>query len=554
MPRPHMLRRLAVTAVASATALAGVVTQASAAGPSSPRTDAQRSHHATLKAGSNLVTAAADLTVAQVLAQVNADRARYGVPAAALDTANTAALNAHAHYVALNAGVDDDLSTEESFRSGYTAAGAEVAPYTSVQQSSTWQAALSGWLSDPFFRDVELLDQTTRTIGFGSDGNVRLYMVTSSGEAPTGYPRTYPAGWGNTELVNGAPWIAADYGCSGKGFPVSATFDYLTYGQATAVSGVLYADGSPVATCVMNPAGLTSGQAAIMPVEPLKPGTHYTGSITATLEVLAGGTKQVTQPIDFTTAAPATGIAGDQNGDGAADLFTVNNANELWFYKGSKTGAFGHGWKVGQGWGAFNWLALAGDVDKDGRSDLIGRTSDGKMYLYYSEGMGRLRAGGEVGHGWGGLSLLTVVGDMNNDGVRDLVGRTADGSLYRYNLGATITGGTRIGTGWNGMSSLIGLGSMNGDVYADVVAIRRDGTLYAYYAGPAGTIVSQAEVGHGWTGWTALFVPGDFNGDGQMDMTGRNPSNELHSYMRYGSRFSASVRAGSGFGSFRLFA
>ncbi|MEL4503698.1 FG-GAP-like repeat-containing protein [Luteococcus sp. H138] len=514
----------------------------------------RRAGAGTLHRGMVSAQASTDITPAAAVQRLNAHRARYGVKPIALDTSVTTALNNHGKYVNLNANTDEDFYSEESNLPGYTQSGAEIAPYTEAMSVGSLTATINGMISDPYLRTSLALDPTATRIGFGGYGQVRTVAMTFTGELPTGHPRSYPAGHNVTELRNQAPWLAST-GCSGTGFPITAAWDYGVYGAVSKVSGSLSADGVGVPTCVVPAEYMTEAAGALVPATTLKPGTHYTGQITATLGVLAGGSKTLTRTVEFTTASPATGVAGDQTGDRVADVYTVNAAGDLFLYKGRAGGRLGHGWKIGHGWGSTNWLSLAGDVNKDGRSDLLARRTDGSMWLYRSLGTGQFRAGTKVGKGWGALSALTVVGDMNGDRVTDLVGRTADGSLLRYNLSSTgITGPTTIGSKWNGMQYLIGPGSMNGDARADIVAVRKDGKLFAYASDARGRLTEGKEVGHGWTGWTALFIPGDLNADGRLDMIGRSPDGVLYSYLNKGGSWGPKVKAGTGFGGMRLMA
>lgn len=498
--------------------------------------------------------ASSDLTPATATSRLNSWRGQYGVTQVTYSSQDQAALNAHAKYVKLNWDTDEDLSTEEQGKPGYTEDGAAIAPYAFGTESATLSGALNAWISDPYTRDTQLLEQTVRSVAFGSYGSVRLFVVAATGDSPTGYPRSWPAGNNHTLLRNGANWLDEAYSCSGAGQPVSAQWDYMTFGQATATGGKLQMDGVTQPTCIVAPSANNAAGAAMVPNAALQPGRHYTGQLTATLAKLAGGSQAVVRNFEFTTAAPATSVAGDQSGDRVADIFAVNKAGDLYVYKGRSNGSVGHGWKVGHGWGGFNWISLAGDVNRDGRSDLIGRRSDGTLWLYQSLGMGSFANAKRVGTGWSGLSALTVVGDMNNDGVRDLVARTKSGDLLRYNLGTSVTGGTKIGHGWNGMTHLVGPGSMNGDRFDDIMAVRSDGKLFLYTSGAKSQITSTRQVGHGWQGWSALFIVGDVNGDGRLDMMGRSAAGELYSYRNNGTMWAPAVRAGSGWGNMKLLA
>ncbi|GAB2489301.1 hypothetical protein GCM10027030_24300 [Luteococcus sediminum] len=542
--------RLAAAAVLCLGLVTGATPAAAAPGtsedPRQARAEARMAQPVQVRA-----QATADMTPAQAIVTINAHRSRHGIQPVTLDTASTAALNAHAKYVQLNVD-DDDWYSQEQGMPGYTEAGAEIAQYAEVLPSVTLRGAVAQALSDPYLRESLLLDPTMQTIGFGGYSEVRTIVGRASGQAPTGYPRSHPAGANVTELRNSAPWLAGA-GCGGAGFPVTAAFDYMTYGDRVVSSGKLLADGVPVDVCQLPTMALGAAQVAMVPQQALRPGTHYSGSITATLERLDGGTQSLTQAVDFSTSSSASKVTGDQTGDGFADVLAVRNSGELYLYKGRGNGTLGHGWKVGRGWDAMNWIAVAGDLNGDGRSDLLARRTDGTLWLYQSRGMGTWQAGRQVGRGWGGLSVLTVVGDVDGNGRPDLVGRTATGDLLRYELGSTIRALGRLGRNWNGFTHLAGVGSLNGDASADILAIRSDGTLWAYYTS-AGKITSYRQAGRGWSGWTGLFVPGDLNGDGRLDMIGRNPAGELYSYLNRGSSFFPGTRAGYGWQDFRLLA
>ncbi|WP_420176908.1 FG-GAP-like repeat-containing protein [Luteococcus sp. OSA5] len=552
------VRRAALAAVMSIGLVAGPCLPAGAQPTEDvdPRQSPARSERLSVgmkRTGMVQAQATTDITPAAALARINAERARYGVAALTLDTAASSALDNHARYVSLNPGVADYYSEDESLP-GWTASGAEIAPYAEVIGVTTLRAAVDGMLSDPYLRDAMVLEETATTIGFGGHADVRTFVMRYTGENPKGYPRSYPTGNNFATLRNQAPWVSG-YGCAGTGTPISASFDYGTYGAVTSATGTLKADGATVEVCTLPAAGYREAGAAMVPRDALRPGTHYSGNFAVTMNLLAGGSKTVNQPVEFTTAAPATGVAGDQTGDRVADILAVNDQGELYLYKMRSNGTIGHGWKIGRGWGAFDWISLAGDVNKDGRSDLMGRRSDGTMWLYHSQGVGAFRAGIRVGHGWSGLDLMTMVGDMNADGTRDLVARAKDGDLLRYNLGvSSMSAAGRIGTGWGSMKHLVGVGSLNGDKYDDIVAVRNDGTLWAYYSGADARIKSSRRIGQGWQGWTQLFVVGDVNGDGRLDMVGRNPDNELYTYLNQGTGWSAGIKAGMRFGAFRLFA
>ncbi|MFI6640226.1 FG-GAP-like repeat-containing protein [Streptomyces sp. NPDC050504] len=94
--------------------------------------------------------------------------------------------------------------------------------------------------------------------------------------------------------------------------------------------------------------------------------------------------------------------AGDVTGDGVADVYAVDRADNLWRYAGAASGSLkprvlvaGGGWAKGR-----NAFVGAGDLNKDGVPDLVSRNAAGHLLRNYVTGAGALRPTVRIGAGW----------------------------------------------------------------------------------------------------------------------------------------------------------
>ncbi|MEU3605220.1 hypothetical protein AB0E83_07140 [Streptomyces sp. NPDC035033] len=172
-------------------------------------------------------------------------------------------------------------------------------------------------------------------------------------------------------------------------------------------------------------------------------------------------------------------IGGDKNGD----LVALDTAGVLWTYPGKGDGTFGTRVRVGGGWGVYTKLAGGSDWQTtDGAADLFAVDTAG--YLWYYRGTGdlakpyapRIRVGG----GWGVYNQITALGNVAGDGGGDLVARDKDGVLWLYKSnGYGFQARQRIGGGWNAFSQLVGAGDVDADGRPDLIAYGSGGT-YVY--------------------------------------------------------------------------
>lgn len=570
--RAHRFMTTAIGIIAATATALTMVVGAAAADPTSDPSEAdgsaspQRRIHAPLTPISEPDRSlSAQGPIDSAVAQLNLYRAKVGARSVVYDANLVSALKAHANYLELNK--NDPLlnpAKEVSGKPGYTAAGAEIAPFSLVSTGvKANMTAIDLWMMDPWERSARLLHPLTNGIAFAQTSTFLVAAVNFNNAAQQTWPQVFPAANNHAEMAfnsTAASYYASQ--CTQKpaiwGFPITAQWDHQTLGALSGVQASLYRDGVPVPFCLLSNRDHLDmdAQVVLMPTAPLVPGSYYSGRVTGTAAKKAGGTQAVSATISFTTYAQNR-VWGDQTGDHIGDLLGIDKNGDLRIYKGRKPGTFGAGWTVGPGWGSFTWFSHTPDINGDGRDELIGRRNDGNLYLYFGQGMGSYTAGKKVGSSWNGLDNITVVGDTNGDKLPEVVGignaGANAGKLFRYTLTTNgFVGATQIGKNWGGIKYTTSLGSFNSDGFADIIAVGDNGNLYVYYMAD-GKIIQAAQIGRGWSSFTALFSPGDLTGDGAPDLVGRNSAGTLYSYANQRGSFGGARQAGTGWNNFRLF-
>ena len=254
---------------------------------------------------------------------------------------------------------------------------------------------------------------------------------------------------------------------------------------------------------------------------------------------------------------PASGVFGDHDGDGVADIYVVNAQGQLELWKGSATSATLLGTR-GTALADVVAISQIGDWNGDSRSDALVRPADGNLWVYTSDASGGLVQYQQVGKNWQSMDIITYVGSLDGSSARYVVARNKDNHyLYRYTITSKgLTGSRIIGQNWDSMKFLFSVGDFNGDGLTDLMGIRAsDSTLWLYLGQKDGRIGHARQVGRHWNGFKAAFSPGDLNKDGRFDLIGVDGSGRMWGYLNNGKGgWSYQRQLADGFAADKLFA
>lgn len=227
-----------------------------------------------------------------------------------------------------------------------------------------------------------------------------------------------------------------------------------------------------------------------------------------------------------------TGVRGDVNGDGAADLIWASRSSVMATRLDGDAlatvveGAAPEGWDV----------AGFGDFDGDGAVDLLWTAADGALaYSALDDASAGLVALGVLEAD----ETIVAVGDFDGSGTSDLIVRAGDGSHAWWksdpNEGLTLHGMEQP----DASSELAGSGDFDGDGTDDLLWVAADGSLHADFLA-AGEVDAILVVSNG--GDTVLGA-GDFTGDGVDDVLIRDASGAL-AVLAMGERTAPSIETG----------
>jgi hypothetical protein len=209
--------------------------------------------------------------------------------------------------------------------------------------------------------------------------------------------------------------------------------------------------------------------------------------------------------------APVSTVAGDFNGDGHADVATVNNfgQGDVIVMPGRGDGTFGAPFTIP---GSSGVQALAaGDLDGDGHLDLVGMTSSSVVVLL-GDGHGGFRLAGSYPETIGGQAEV-LVSDLNHDGRPDIVelSFTTIQTLLNIGGGTFRAGPTTQVTGASVLSAVT-TANLDGDAYPDLYAADgSSGTIFALRGTGTGAFTQTGQI------YGSGFVPEDIKA---VDLTG----------------------------------
>jgi uncharacterized protein YkwD len=190
---------------------------------------------------------------------------------------------------------------------------------------------------------------------------------------------------------------------------------------------------------------------------------------------------------------------GDWNGDGKADVVTVDRSGYMWLYAGNGHGTVGARTEIGHGWTPFR-IIPAGDLTQDGANDMLAIDAQGRLWLYAGNGKGGWKGQPkQVGQGWVGLELYAA-GDLNGDGMNDILAILPDSTLWAYSGrgNGTFSAPKQVGRGWGAFELAAGA-DLNGDGRADIVGRNNaTGELFYYRGNGGGSFQAAIRIGTGW--------------------------------------------------------
>ncbi|MGW3323077.1 DNRLRE domain-containing protein [Streptomyces virginiae] len=193
--------------------------------------------------------------------------------------------------------------------------------------------------------------------------------------------------------------------------------------------------------------------------------------------------------------------AGDLNGDGLRDLWTLDAGGRLRFSAGRADGTFAPAVVGGASFAPGTRIAAGGDWGEDGYNDLLVLEYNDvlrakQLRLLHNDGLGGVRPHDAIE-----LSVFCPVADPDAGCVNDDPTWTGDNH-------------------WSDAEDIADAGDLNGDGELDLL-VKQGAKLWAYTGSRSGYLdMNGAPVLVGDGGWdtVSVLVPGDTDGDGAADL------------------------------------
>jgi hypothetical protein len=254
-------------------------------------------------------------------------------------------------------------------------------------------------------------------------------------------------------------------------------------------------------------------------------------------------------------------LLGDANGDGKADVVTLNNNGT----SGTSIHVFpssGSSFGNQQQWNNVTWAwtgltPLLGDVTGDGKADLVTLNNNGSngtsIHVFKSTGSSFASQVMWRNTTWGYTGIKALLADATGDGKADLITLNNAGAAGTTMQVFPSTGSSfstpqqwRSTTwGWSGLKPLAG--DVTGDGKADLITLNNNGALGTsmhVFASTGSSFAAQQQwqnTAWGWTGLKPLL--GDATGDGKADVITLNNNGSsgtsIHVFASTGSSFAA---------------
>jgi Big-like domain-containing protein/VCBS repeat protein/FG-GAP repeat protein len=254
--------------------------------------------------------------------------------------------------------------------------------------------------------------------------------------------------------------------------------------------------------------------------------TPFTSNFVSVLISNKNGT--FTHAGDFPTDSnPQAVAAGDFNGDGKADVVTVNAVGDVSVLLGNGDGTLGIA--VNYPTSSSPFMAGVFDMNGDGKLDLVVATGANDVNLLWGNGDGTFQPA--VSYGCG-PTIFAAVADFNGDHKPDIATVSATIQIV-LNLGSAIMQAPRhfLLTSGNRQPVAMATADFNKDGKTDIAVTdsnsnsssvdiflgKGDGTLAAAKTFSAGTSGTQPQA----------MIAGDFNGDSKQDLVVLQTSGEI---------------------------
>jgi hypothetical protein len=257
---------------------------------------------------------------------------------------------------------------------------------------------------------------------------------------------------------------------------------------------------------------------------------------TETLSIYIGNGDGTFQPqVTYNMGTDPVGlVVGDFNGDGFADLASVdrqNNTVNVMLGNGDSTFQPLVAYPVGN----LPYAAVIGDFDGDGNLDLaVNNSDDGTVSVLFGSGDGTFRP--QVTYNVGTAPRSLAVGDFNGDGVLDLAVTNFGDNTVTILLGKSDHSGTFLpqapvlATGTNPAG--IAVGDFNGDGFTDLVVTNFGANTFSVFLGKGdGTFQPQVAFTGNLGNSPYPVAVGDFNGDGTSDLAIANYADQSASIL-----------------------
>src|SRR5262245_47050435 len=235
--------------------------------------------------------------------------------------------------------------------------------------------------------------------------------------------------------------------------------------------------------------------------------------------------------VNYPVAAPPLDmVVGDFNGDGKADLVTINGT-DLSVLPGNGDGTFGAAQTITAGSGLGS--VAAGHFDGDGRLDLAITSSatTGSVLVLLNNtaapgGPVTFQAARSFSTGTNLTPGAVAVGDLNGDGKLDVAAAQAGGShvtVLRGDGAGNLGPGRHVAVAANPVS--VAVGDLDGDGRLDLVTANQNNyqsscvsTLLNGGNDAAGDVQFQPATSADAYGRPTSVAVGDFNNDGKLDL------------------------------------